>query len=535
MKSMLPTIHIPTTSVGRSVQMARHHWPAVLLGLLAASVLLWELGAWSLANWDEAVYAQVSKEILERGEWLTPHYEYQVWIDKPPLFLWTTAILYELFEVNEFWARAASAFSGIGLVVVVYVIGDLVYDRMVGVFAGLILLTSPQFVKAARFGTTDVMLTLLVMIAIYGYLRLERGSGRWWYLIASASALAVLVKSSAALVGPAAIGVGLAANGRLADSIRSSHFRRALLLAVAICGPWHVWMLMTQGQAFVDNYLKYNTVDYLSTPLDGHVEALAFYISVLQSGLHAWYGLGAFTLALALEESFEGSWRSRILLILIAVVFGLFTLAQTKLFWYVLPLYPSVALITASMMRRAISRQTSFAGAGLAVATIGLVLTTSWSGTLMLWCAGLSVALTYTLRRSTYHLAPVVMSAFCFAVALTSLSPLYRQGDAPQAQLARLARSETAEDRAPLILYPAGAPGPSDNLWRPATLFYSDRPILEAFTLDDLAALTSDGLPKWAILLKERIIGLLGGYDIRVLAESEPYAYATIKRTGMMD
>ena len=80
-----------------------------LLLLVAALALLWKLGAGSLAAWDEAIYAQVSKEILRSGDWLTPHWQYQPWFEKPPLFLWSTAFLYRLFGINEFWARVPAA------------------------------------------------------------------------------------------------------------------------------------------------------------------------------------------------------------------------------------------------------------------------------------------------------------------------------------------------------------------------------------------------------------------------------------------
>src|SRR5919107_2084971 len=94
--------------------------PLSLLVSVAAFALLWKLGASSLAAWDEAIYAQVSKEMARGGDWLTPHWAHQPWFEKPPLLIWTTAILFKLFGVSEFWARAASALSGVALVVVTY-------------------------------------------------------------------------------------------------------------------------------------------------------------------------------------------------------------------------------------------------------------------------------------------------------------------------------------------------------------------------------------------------------------------------------
>src|SRR5919107_1706872 len=84
---------------------------ALAIASVAAVVLFVKLGANSLAAWEEAIYAQVSKEMARGGDWLTPHWAYRPWFEKPPLFMWLTALFYRLFGVDEFWARAPSALS----------------------------------------------------------------------------------------------------------------------------------------------------------------------------------------------------------------------------------------------------------------------------------------------------------------------------------------------------------------------------------------------------------------------------------------
>ncbi|MEO1447748.1 MAG: glycosyltransferase family 39 protein, partial [Cyanobacteria bacterium J06635_11] len=98
-----------------------------MLGLIAFTMLFWRLGAESLNDWDEAIYAQVAKEIVNSGDWLTLHWGYEVWFHKPPLFMWVTATFFKLFEVNEFWARVPSALSGFGLVGCTYLIACKLY------------------------------------------------------------------------------------------------------------------------------------------------------------------------------------------------------------------------------------------------------------------------------------------------------------------------------------------------------------------------------------------------------------------------
>jgi 4-amino-4-deoxy-L-arabinose transferase-like glycosyltransferase len=178
----------------QSISRLPSYWPAALLVFLSACVLFWRLDQGSLEHYGEAIYAQVAKEMLRSGSWLTPLWEYKNWFHKPPLFMWTTALLYWLFEVNEFWARAASASSGVGLLVVTYLIGKHVYDQGTGFLSAVILLTSYAFVMHARYGTLDIMLTLYIYLCLYAYLHVREGQQQWWYALWGSCALAIMTK-----------------------------------------------------------------------------------------------------------------------------------------------------------------------------------------------------------------------------------------------------------------------------------------------------------------------------------------------------
>ena len=159
------------------------HWVVFALLSVSALIFFWQLGEGSLSDWDEAIYAQIAKEMVQGGDWLTPHFGFQPLFHKPPLLMWCTAVLYQLWGVNEFAARAASALSGMALIIVIYLTGKIVYDARAGFFAAVILLTSAQVVYSARIGTTDIMLTLWIWLAIYAYLRVSRGDAKWWLVV----------------------------------------------------------------------------------------------------------------------------------------------------------------------------------------------------------------------------------------------------------------------------------------------------------------------------------------------------------------
>ena len=102
----------------------KNYWPEYVLLVGVSVELLWKLGSGSLADWDEAIYAEIAWEILQDGDWLTLHWGYEPWFEKPPLLMWITASFYQIFGTNEFWARAASAVSGIALILITYGTGN---------------------------------------------------------------------------------------------------------------------------------------------------------------------------------------------------------------------------------------------------------------------------------------------------------------------------------------------------------------------------------------------------------------------------
>ncbi len=472
------------------------------ISLVTAFVLFYNLGATSLADWDEALYAQISKEIVQGGDWLTLHWEFKPWLEKPPLFMWTTAVFFRLFGINEFWARAASALSGLGVVILTYLIGELIYNSLAGLIASIILLTCYQFVSAARFGTTDIMLTAFTYLAVYGYLRLKDGNPRWWHLVWLASALAIMVKGVAGLVGPAAIALTLLLDRSVPITVRSKHFWSGGLLAFVVVVPWHVAQYVLHGQAFVTDYVTYSLVGTVATDLSrtnaGYFSRYFYYFGRLIEGFFPWYLLVPF--AAVLSRSGGAKWPSnvRILLAICIVILGVYTILPTKLPQYLLPVYPALAVLLSPLVQQ-----------------VSRVLAPR--ARIIILCVVLSVA--------------VVKYGFW-------LVRVAQRSESPMAHLARLAERSRDDDRDSLVLF-----SESRALFRPTALFYSNRPLQQAYTFTpptrwgpdryfffvDLANIVHDSQKR--MILRKTDKGLIpGDYEIRVTAESGDLLYATIRR-----
>lgn len=524
-KSPVPT---QTIKPNQFILSRLNYWTVVMLGSLAALLFLWKLGQGSQDDWDEAIYAQVSKEIVQSGDWLTLHWEYKPWFHKPPLFMWSTAIFFKLFGVNEFWARAASAFSGIVLVIITYLIGKLVYDRSVGLLAAVVLLTSYQFVDRARFGTTDMMLTLFTFLAIYAYLSLEEENQKWWYMVWLSCALAFMVKGIGGLIAPMVIILSLLLDRNFLATLKSRHFWQGLLLAFILVAPWHIIMYIQHGQTFILEYLGYHILARATTPLEGNVGGPFFYVQILQKLFFPWFYLLPFAVALSIKENITHKSRSRILFITFFLVFGLYTLIKSKLEWYILPVYPVLAILIAFMVKQAFKTHQSVAFSGLLFGVVMVALVAPLKIVLIFVGLGLLVLLLYLVvkKQLPYQVVAVVMTVFFVLVGIKEIRPLYYKGETPIAQLARIAASTDTSNREPLIVayFSSGT-----ELYSPTALFYSNRPIQLASNPKELANFTKDRQNKEIILAKKDIEPFLMDYEVNIMSEAQPLVYATIK------
>jgi 4-amino-4-deoxy-L-arabinose transferase-like glycosyltransferase len=493
----------------------------LIICVIAGFSLFFRLGQGSLHDWDEAIYAQVSKEMIHDGDWLTQHYEYKPWFEKPPLLMWCTAFFFHLFGVTEFWSRVASASAGIAVLVVTYLLGKTTYCPRTGFVSVLVLLSSAQFVRYARRDMIETMLMLFVVLAIYGYVRMRRGHPCWWYLIWSSCALALLAKSLAMMVVPATLALALLLDGLVPAALRCKHFWLGALAALVIAAPWHIIMYVQYRQAFVDSYLLFNA-SRLTNSLQENTGGPFFYFNTLRTGFFPWLYLLPFAVIGGLREIRRNKVESRVLLLWIVIVFGVYGVARTKILWYVLPAYPALAILIGSLFVGAWRSYRSFAFVGMLIATGVAAFSLPKSfGAALGSAAFLILMFMFSRKREERYRALAFLAAvFLLAIGIRSVLPLYSEREAPVAKLAHMARSANASDCEPLVVF-AGIP-------RPAALFYSDRPIVEAETREQLAEVMAGYKPQRIILPIKDVDSLGDSYRIRINAKDSGFAYATI-------
>jgi 4-amino-4-deoxy-L-arabinose transferase-like glycosyltransferase len=336
---------------------ATEGWPrpaflAVLLILPA--LLLYPYLGFHLFEPDESRYAQIPREMLERGDWLVPTLQSEPYLDKPPLFYWLVMLSYSVFGYEVWAARLIPALALHGCILMTYLFGRRVLGDWPALLGALVLSLAPGFLVVSRLLLLDGLLTFLVCLSLFAAFEAIRGTTLhrgWWLVAAVACGLGVLTKGPVAvllLVPPLWLYRTLSGQGIWPGRMAWLAFF-AVVLAIAL--PWYVAMCWRIPEFLGYFFWEHNLQRFLTPAM--HVRGVWFFLPIvflflLPGSLLIW-PLGRFLLdrqrlpARSPELSFHvlvGGW---------IVLF--FTLSTCKLPTYILPALPSLALVIGVFMK----------------------------------------------------------------------------------------------------------------------------------------------------------------------------------------
>jgi 4-amino-4-deoxy-L-arabinose transferase-like glycosyltransferase len=225
------------------------NWDVYLVVILVAATIY--LGCIvsppSLQDDVDAVQAQISRNMLASGDWVTPRLDGVIYLEKPPLIYWLMAVSYKIFGVHDWAARIPIALSSIGLCWLTAAMGIWAFGRRAGFYAGLCMATCIGLWLFTRVLIPDVMLTLTIALAMWALLRAldkdEPHPHAWAYTLAASLGIGLLLKSLIGVVFPLAAGlIYLAVTRQLFVARTWKRLRpflgAAIMLLIAV--PWHV-------------------------------------------------------------------------------------------------------------------------------------------------------------------------------------------------------------------------------------------------------------------------------------------------------
>ncbi len=394
---------------------------AWLLGGVAAFVYLYGLGRLPFLGPDEPRYAQVGREMYERGDWVTPTLGGFTWFEKPALLYWLEILSYKLFGVSEGAARLGPALCGLATVALLAFVASQkskVASQEASLsflphsptpplphsfWTGLVTATSLGLLAFARAASFDIVLTATVTLALACFWGAEtaqtdkarRGwQAGWWVGLG----LATLAKGLAGLILPGGI---VFVYFILQRELPAKHWWRSILwgvpLLLATAALWYGPVIKRNGWAFVDEFfIQHHFARYTSNKYK-HPGPFWYYLPVMAGLTLPWTPFLVAALLDFIRKPRPANPQPptpnplALAWLIFPVLF--FSFSGSKLPGYILPALPGAAWLAGDWLARWQRGETNAAwpvrvtGVLFIVFAVGIVGYAKFTGLLAVWCA----------------------------------------------------------------------------------------------------------------------------------------------------
>jgi 4-amino-4-deoxy-L-arabinose transferase-like glycosyltransferase len=336
----------------------------VVLGALLALLWFGGLGQRALQHPDEGRYAEIPREMLASGDFVTPRLNGLKYFEKPPLQYWATAAAYRVLGTSEWTARLWPALSTFGAILFIGYVGRRLSGRSLGAYAAAALAGTIGFIVGAQILTLDGGLTALLTVA-FGAFVVAQEDGlpvatrrRWMALAWLALAAAALAKGPIAVVIPGGALVVYSLATRDWGPWRRLHLLSGLLLFALVAVPWFV-LVARANPEFLQFFFVHEHLTRFLTTEHHRIKPWWFFVPVFALGSVPWVTPIAWRCAALWRHAPRNAngfaWQ-RFALAWAAFVFVFFSASGSKLATYILPMLPPLALVAGWMLERTAPR-----------------------------------------------------------------------------------------------------------------------------------------------------------------------------------
>ena len=348
--------------------------------LIAALALVWfsNLEVRKLVRPDEGRYAEIPREMVAGGDWLTPRLNDLKYFEKPALQYWGTAVAYTLFGEHHWTARLWSALTGFLGILATGFVGARLWGRSAGVMAAAITASSLLYALIGHVNTLDMGVTFFLSAGLFALMLAQREAEasraeRNWMLGAwTALGLAVLSKGLIGAALPFASLIIYTAWTRDWALWRRLHIGKGMTALLLVSAPWFIWVSIENPEFFRFFFIHEHFQRFL-TKVHSRYQPPWYFIPMLLVGMLPWtlFMFGAMGGALRHQPGSSFQPR-RFLLVWIVFVFAFFSVSGSKLPSYILPMFPALALLIGERFSRLSARSVAmhampYVAAGLAM------------------------------------------------------------------------------------------------------------------------------------------------------------------------
>jgi 4-amino-4-deoxy-L-arabinose transferase-like glycosyltransferase len=304
---------------------------------------------------DESRYFEISDNMVDSGDYVMPRLANVIYLEKPPLSYWASALIFKIFGENDFTTRLYVGLCAWACLLLVYFAGAFLHDRSTGLYATGMLGTSLFFFIFGNFNILDIPLTFYTCLATWAGYRHVTGAPdkkTWLYLLYLSSALAFLTKGLIGVVFPFAIlTLWLVLSGQWKRTVELFS-PLGIVLFLAITSPWLI-LVQQEHKDFLrfffiqEHFLRYTTT------MHGRDHALLMYAPVVIIGYLPWTAfLAVAAWEMRKERGSSSALRGKnFLWTWIVFIFVFFSLSSSKLVPYIAPIFIPLSVLIGHMLR----------------------------------------------------------------------------------------------------------------------------------------------------------------------------------------
>lgn len=318
-----------------------------VLILASSYLILVDLGRLPLIDWDEAIYADVAKNTLATGNWLTLTRFGESWFEKPPLYIWLVMASIKTLGTSEFALRLPSAILSVAAILLLYfLVLELSGSGWLSFLTALILLFSSPFYLFGRQSRVDVPVTAAIIFSVLCFIK-GKVNKKWLLGLGAGIGIGILFKSVIGLIAflPVFAYSTVYHEWRW---VKEKYMWIGFGLAALIVAPWHIYETAVFGGQFWNQYLVTQVLRRAVTDMQGMTNF--DYLRSLWLFYRPW-SLAAIALVplvfLNRRQSPSANLYRRIMLfgfVSSVFIFSFFAVARTKMWVYLIPMFPFVAI-----------------------------------------------------------------------------------------------------------------------------------------------------------------------------------------------
>ena len=353
--------------------------PGKILLLLMIYSLIWfgTLNYRHLIPSDEGRYAEMAREMLVTGDWVTPRYNGYKYFEKPPLQVWATAAIFQVFGIGDWQARLWTALTGFLTILAIGFTGTRIYNARAGWLAAVVLASSPMWVISGHFNSLDMGLSAFLVAALCSLLLAQTSHNKsscrnWMWACWVFMALATLSKG--------VIGAAIPAMVFVAYSISTWDWKiwtrlrlfSGTIVFLLITAPWFI-LVAQRNPEFLEFFFIHEHLQRFTQDAHSRTGPIYYFVPLLLIGIIPWVLQIPGALVQAWQErrrEFSSGW---LLVCWFVVIFAFFSMSRSKLPGYIIPIFPALALLIGHRLDRLLGYSNSL-GMPWKLQTLGFTL-----------------------------------------------------------------------------------------------------------------------------------------------------------------